>query len=89
MIIRPLLECKGVVEKYGKKHALNDLNLNVQSGQIRGLLGSNGAEKTTLMKLIVSLLRDYRGSIQINGIKPGVKSKQIVAYLPDREFLYQ
>lgn len=40
------------------------------------------------MKLIVSLLRDYRGSIYINGLKPGVKTKQIVAYLPDREFLY-
>jgi ABC-2 type transport system ATP-binding protein len=89
MIIELLLECKGVVKKYGKKLALNDLNLKVQTGQIVGLLGPNGAGKTTLMKLIVSLLRDYRGSIHVNGMKPSVKTKQFVAYLPDREFLYQ
>jgi ABC-2 type transport system ATP-binding protein len=73
---------------YGKKAALNGLNLTVPKGSIVGLLGPNGAGKTTLMKLIVSLLRNYKGTITVGGQHPGVETKKIVSYLPDREFLY-
>ncbi|MET3208587.1 UNVERIFIED_CONTAM: ABC-2 type transport system ATP-binding protein [Paenibacillus sp. PvR008] len=84
-----ILDCQDVIKKYGKKKALDSLNLSVRPGSILGLLGPNGAGKTTLMKLIVSLLRDYKGKILINGLQPGVETKKVVSYLPDREFLYQ
>ncbi|MEK4044073.1 ABC transporter ATP-binding protein [Paenibacillus sp. FSL H8-0048] len=83
-----VLECRNVTKRYGKKTALDQLSLTIPAGRIVGLLGPNGAGKTTLMKLIVSLLRDYKGSLTVNGIRPGLDTKKIVSYLPDREFLY-
>ncbi|MEK5235919.1 ABC transporter ATP-binding protein [Paenibacillus sp. FSL L8-0470] len=83
-----VLECANLTKMYGKKAALNGLNLTVPKGSIVGLLGPNGAGKTTLMKLIVALLRNYKGTITVGGQRPGVETKKIVSYLPDREFLY-
>ncbi|AWB43538.1 multidrug ABC transporter ATP-binding protein [Paenibacillus sp. CAA11] len=83
-----LLECHEVTKKYGCKKALDRLNLVLPEGRILGLLGPNGAGKTTLIKLIVGLLRSYQGEITIAGSRPGVATKAIVSYMPDREFLY-
>ena len=84
-----ILECNNLMKKYGNKVALDKLNLNIKKGKIVGLLGPNGAGKTTLIKVIASLLRYNGGKITIDGKSPGVESKKMVAYLPDREFLYQ
>ncbi len=86
--MQPIAVCENVSKVYGKKTALDALTFSVLPGQIVGLLGPNGAGKTTLMKLLVSLLRDHTGEIRILGEKPGTKTKQHIAYLPDREFLY-
>ncbi|MFD1908508.1 ATP-binding cassette domain-containing protein [Paenibacillus rhizoplanae] len=83
-----VLECSNVTKRYGRKTALDGLNLTIPAGRIVGLLGPNGAGKTTLMKLIVSLLRDYKGTLTVSGMRPGLDTKKIVSYLPDREFLY-
>ena len=82
-----LLECKGLTKSYNGLVALDNINLNLQSGKIIGLLGPNGSGKTTLIKLINGLLTPTSGEILINGKKPGVESKKIVAYLPDNNFL--
>ncbi|BDR67769.1 ABC transporter ATP-binding protein [Clostridium tetani] len=84
-----ILECDDLVKKYGNKVVLNNLNLKIPKGKIVGLLGPNGAGKTTLIKVIASLLNYNSGQITIDGKSPGVDTKKIVAYLPDREFLYQ
>ncbi|MBR5516021.1 MAG: ABC transporter ATP-binding protein [Clostridia bacterium] len=82
-----LLYCENLSKKYGKKQALNDLNLTLYPGSIIGLLGPNGSGKTTLIKLINGLLTPTKGSILINGNPPGVDTKKIVAYLPDSIYL--
>lgn len=82
------MECKALTKRYGRKYALNGMNLTVPKGRIVGLLGPNGAGKTTLMKLVVSLLRDYQGEVTVCGEPPGVKTKRLISYLPDHEFLY-
>ncbi|WP_282806517.1 ABC transporter ATP-binding protein [Clostridium tetani] len=84
-----ILECNDLVKKYGNKIVLNNLNLKIPKGKIIGLLGPNGVGKTTLIKVIASLLNYNSGQITIDGKSPGVDTKKIVAYLPDREFLYQ
>lgn len=83
----PILECKGLVKSYGKKEALKGIDLTVQRGRIIGLLGPNGSGKSTLIKLINSLLTPTTGEILVGGMQPGVETKKIVSYLPERTYL--
>lgn len=84
----PLLECRGLVKKYSSaKVVLKGLDLSLGRGRIVGLLGPNGSGKTTLIKLINGLLTPDGGEILINGLKPGVESKKVVSYLPERTYL--
>lgn len=85
----PILQCNEVFKSYGRKSALNNINLSISSGKIVGLLGPNGSGKTTLIKLISGLLVPTKGEILINGLKPGVESKKVVSYLPDKNHLYE
>ena len=56
--------------KYETFHALQNINLDVDTGEIVGILGENGAGKTTLIKLMVGLLYPSEGSINIDGYTP-------------------
>lgn len=82
-----LLECKNLSKVYINKQALNTVNLSMERGRIVGLLGPNGSGKTTLIKIINGLLQPTTGEVLINGIAPGVESKKVVAYLPDKTYL--
>lgn len=82
-----LIEIKNVSKSYGKKQALNNINITVEPGKIYGLLGPNGSGKTTLIKLINGLLTPTTGEILIKGNKPGIESKKIISYLPERTYL--
>ena len=81
-----LLECSGLTKRFGKREALKQVDLSVESGKIVGLLGPNGSGKTTLIKLANGLLRPDGGSIRIDRQEPGVYTKSIVSYLPDRMY---
>lgn len=86
--MNPILECYGLTKSYNKMYnALNNLNLTLDRGQIIGLLGPNGSGKTTFIKLINNLLVPTGGEIRINGMTPGVETKKIVSYLPERTYL--
>ena len=82
-----LLECKHLYKEFDNKQILKDINLKIPRGKIIGLLGKNGTGKSTLIKLINDLLTPTSGEILINGEKPGVKSKEIISYLPERTYL--
>ena len=82
-----LLECKNLCKSYDDKQVLKDINLKIPKGKIIGLLGKNGTGKTTLIKLINDLLTPTSGEVLIKGKKPGVESKDIIAYLPERTYL--
>lgn len=86
--MNPILECRNLSKKYGNHfYALNDLTLSLDSGQIVGLLGPSGSGKTTLIKLINGLLNPSSGEVLIDGKAPGVDTKKIVSYLPERTYL--
>lgn len=82
-----LVECSNVSKRYGTKLALDHINLTIERGKIIGLLGPNGSGKTTLIKLLNDLLSPDQGTILINGNQPGIESKKIISYLPERTYL--
>ncbi len=82
-----ILECKDLYKKFGKKKALENINLNISRGRIVGLLGPNGSGKTTLIKICNELLNPTSGEIHIGGHKPGIETKKIVSYLPETTYL--
>jgi len=82
-----ILECNGLTKRYGNKRAISDINLQIESGKIIGLLGPNGSGKTTLIKLANELLTPTSGEIRIAGMKPGIETKKIVSYLPEKTYL--
>lgn len=82
-----LLQVRNLKKSYGEHQVLNGLSFDVEGGKIVGLLGPNGCGKTSMIKSIVGLINDYEGDILIKGNKPGVESKEIVAYLPEKSFL--
>lgn len=85
--MNPILECKSLTKIYSGFTALSDVNLTLERGRIIGLLGSNGSGKTTLLKLINGLLLPDSGNIQIAGKTPGIETKKIVSYLPEKTYL--
>ena len=82
-----ILVCDHLSKDYGSVAALSDFNLSLESGRIVGLLGPNGSGKTTLIKLIQRLLTPTSGEILVHGLQPGKETKEIISYLPDRDFL--
>ena len=62
-----MLRVDGVVTDYGHVRVLRDFSLGVDVGEIVGLLGRNGAGKTTALKTIMGLVRPKRGSIVLDG----------------------
>ena len=62
-----MVEIKNLVKRYGDLVALDHLNLQVQEGEIFGLLGPNGSGKTTAISCMLALLKYDRGSIRIFG----------------------
>ncbi len=84
--MEPILVCNNLTKKFGSFTALDDVSFLINPGRIVGLLGPNGSGKTTLIKTINSLLVPTSGEILIHGQKPGVESKKVVSYLPDKTY---
>ncbi len=83
----PILECNNLVKTFINKQTLKGINLKIPRGKIIGLLGPNGSGKSTLIKIANGLLTPTQGEILIDGQKPGIATKKIVSYLPERTYL--
>lgn len=82
-----ILQCNSLTKHCGSTVALNNINLEIKRGKIFGLLGPNGGGKTTLIKLAAGILVPTSGEILINGERPNEKTKSIVSYLPEKNYL--
>jgi len=81
MMVEELVILKGVWAEYEGKVSLEDINLNIKEGDFLGIIGPNGGGKTTLLKLILGLIKPSRGSISILGA--GVsKGRSKIGYVP-------
>ncbi|MFT9057723.1 MAG: ABC transporter ATP-binding protein [Ethanoligenens sp.] len=81
-----LLEVSGLTKRYEGRLALDDISFSLPAGHIVGLLGPNGAGKTTLIKILTGVISDYTGQVRIGRFAPGMQSKSMVAYLPDKTY---
>ncbi len=82
-----LLECTNLTKTFPGKVALSNISLQIPAGRIVGLLGPNGSGKSTFMKVANGLLTPTSGTLTIEGNAPGIESKKVVAYLPERTYL--
>lgn len=86
------ISIKGLYKNYGDTHALNGVELDIEPGQVFGILGPNGSGKTTLLRIICSILEPTAGYVRVNGLNAidddiGVKS--IVGYVPETPTMYE
>ncbi len=81
----PILECKELTKVFGGVEAVSGLSVTVEPGRVVGLFGVKGSGKTTLLKLAAGLLTPDRGSVLIEGRKPGIETKRVTAFMPDAE----
>lgn len=86
-----MIQTLNLTKKFGTKLAVNNLNLEVKSGELFAFLGPNAAGKTTTIKLLTGLLKPTSGSAKIYGFdiqKDCASAKPLLGYIPDVPFLY-
>ena len=85
-----MIEVRNVLKEFDGFRALDDLNMTVPTGSVYGLVGANGAGKSTIIRHLTGIYRQDAGEILVDGApvfeNPGVKSR--IAYIPDEIFYY-
>lgn len=87
----PIVEVKHLSHRYSVDWAIQDINFSIEKNGILGLLGSNGAGKSTTMNIICGVLNQTQGDVLINGIdlrKNPVEAKKHIGFLPQKPPLY-
>lgn len=79
-----MLEIKNLTKSYGGYEVLRDINLTTKPNEIIGLLAPNGEGKSTIMKIVAGIITRYTGEVLLNGEKISYKSRNHIAYMPDR-----
>ena len=86
------IETRGLGRKFGKFEAVKDVSLRVPKGTVFGLLGVNGAGKSTIIKMIMGHLRPTSGEIRVLGRTLGedlIEIRKRVAYVSENRYLYE
>ena len=88
----PILKVEHLYHRYtATRWAIEDVNLEIDGAGVVGLLGSNGAGKSTTMNIICGVLRQTKGEVYINGIntlQEPVKARKLIGFLPQKPPLY-
>ncbi|MFI5179363.1 MAG: ATP-binding cassette domain-containing protein [Vicinamibacterales bacterium] len=84
-MVTPVLEMRALTRRFGAVTAVDALTIDVQSGQVFGLLGSNGAGKTTVIKMLTTLLPPTSGTARVAGFdirKQAARVRRVIGYVP-------
>lgn len=87
-----MIEVRNLCMSYGKNQVLKNISFEIQDGETVGLVGVNGAGKSTVMNILTGYLPPVSGTVLINGtdiIKQSVKAKKMIGYLPAVPPLYK
>ncbi|MGV2641632.1 ATP-binding cassette domain-containing protein [Clostridium perfringens] len=78
-----MIEVVGVKKKFRRKKVLENITFNVKKGEITALLGLNGVGKSTLLKIIMGLVKQDQGEVLFNGEKLNYNTYENIAFVPD------
>ncbi|WP_342581827.1 ABC transporter ATP-binding protein [Ureibacillus sp. FSL W7-1570] len=87
-----MLELKDVTGGYTRKPVIKDLNFSIEQGELVGLIGLNGAGKSTTIKHIIGTLIPQKGEIRLNGVtlqEDIEKYRSSFSYIPETPVLYE
>jgi ABC-2 type transport system ATP-binding protein len=91
-VSRPVLAAlSGISKRYGERSALAGFSLAVHAGEVVGLLGTNGAGKTTALRILCGLIEPDEGTVEIGGLdlhRAPIESRRLLGYIPDGAPLY-
>jgi len=86
-----MIKLTNLTKRFGENIAVDNLNLEINAGELFGFLGPNGAGKTTTIKMMTGILKPASGKVEIAGLdiqKQPEKAKKMIGYVPDNPFLY-
>ena len=87
-----MIQIENVTKRYDNTTVVDNLNLQINEGEIVGIIGHNGAGKSTTMKMIAGLIEPTSGRVRVMGqdmLKGNTKVKQKIGYLPEESPLYE
>lgn len=83
-----LVETSGLVRRFGDFVAVDDVSLSVGAGEVVGLIGANGAGKTTVIRMLLGVLAPSGGSVWLFGHPPGRPARRRLGYVPQGLGIY-
>ncbi|HEX8200530.1 MAG TPA: ABC transporter ATP-binding protein [Isosphaeraceae bacterium] len=85
-----MIALREVTKTFGRKRAVDRLDLEVRAGELFAFLGPNGAGKTTTIKMVCGLLAPSAGTVRVGGFPAASQqARQLIAYVPDQPYLYE
>jgi ABC-2 type transport system ATP-binding protein len=87
-VTQPAIEISGVHKRFGRTHAVRNLDLIVPAGSLCGFLGPNGAGKSTTIRMIMSIIYPDEGTISVLG-SSALANKNRIGYLPEERGVYR
>lgn len=87
-----MINISSLTKHFGKIHALDNINLEIEKGELLGLIGQNGAGKTTAIRIICGILKPDQGDVVVDGysvLKDPIQVKSMIGYLPEEPNLYE
>lgn len=87
----PVVSIKDLRMSYGDKEVLKGINLDIYEGQIIGYIGTNGAGKSTTVKILLGMIEGFKGSVNIFGediSKGSIEYKKKIGYIPETAEIY-
>jgi ABC-2 type transport system ATP-binding protein len=91
-MIKEAIEFQQVEKSFGKVHAVKSLSLSIESGCFVGLIGHNGAGKSTMMSMLMGLLKPTQGTLRVHGVDVVAdprEARRLVGAVPEEPALFE